>query len=322
VNDVLILPPVSGVVLLDAVGAVCGNGICEEGETVETCPEDCEIKIGIAFGDDFNDELFMPYIRDLSADVSLIKLRWLYIEQYPPNHTKYVFNTTKLDNFLAQLQDGDTVLINVFTASYWATNQTCENNTQSKGCPLKDNATCEHAYRDFIYNLVTHANNYLTANNIDAEIMYWQRDTEPASARHFPGDNPEAYVDLQRYFYESVKSADPDAKVVGVCANGALTENIDAYGNIVPNNATFFRYVIANASEYYDLLDIRFYHDIYYTIPQRLGWFIQEMENNGYRKPVITTEGGGAYKHGVQGALRHCIVLVWQLRIHGKDATL
>ncbi len=28
-NDVLILPPVSGVVLLDAVAAVCGNGICE-----------------------------------------------------------------------------------------------------------------------------------------------------------------------------------------------------------------------------------------------------------------------------------------------------
>lgn len=29
VNDVLILPPVSGVVLLETVGAVCGNGICE-----------------------------------------------------------------------------------------------------------------------------------------------------------------------------------------------------------------------------------------------------------------------------------------------------
>lgn len=290
-----------------------GNEINRERETIENHPkyykdgvlvdkssESADIKLGIAFGDGFNNELFMPYIRDLGADVSLIKLRWQDVEPYPPNDPRYVFDTTILDNFLAQLQCGDTVLINVFTASHWATNQTCENNTQSKGCPLKDYATCladygvtcEQAYRDFIYNLVLYANDYLSANNIDAEIMYWQRDTEPAATRHFPCDEPEVYVALQRYFYKSVNSADPDAKVVGVCANGALTGNIDVYGNLEPNNPDFFRYVIANTSEYFDLLDIRFYQDIY-TIPERLGWFLQEMENNGYRKPVITTECGG-----------------------------
>jgi hypothetical protein len=67
-------------------------------------------------------------------------------------------------------------------------------------------------------------------------------------------------------------------------------------------------------------LDIRFYQDVY-TIPQRLGWFIREMENNDYRKPVITTEGGGPTS--MEFKEHHAtVVMVWQPRIRGKDATL
>jgi hypothetical protein len=271
---------------------------CKETSLIDKKSESGDIKLGIAFGDNFKDEIFMPYIRDLSADVTLIKLRWYDIEPYSPNDPRYVFDTTILDNFLNQLQDGDVVLINIFTASDWATDPTCENNTQRKGCPLKDDATClleygitcKQAYRDFITKLVTYANNYLASKNIDAKIEYWQRDTEPATARHFPSDSPKAYVELQRLFYESVKSADPDAKVVGVCAAGGGTKKINEV--IVPSNSDFFKYVIANARDYFDLIDIRFYHDVY-SIPQRLKWFIQEMRKNNYIKPVISTEGGG-----------------------------
>ncbi len=282
------------------------------------------IELGIAFGDSFRNERFMTFIRDMGADVTLIKLRWKQIEPYPPNHPDYVFDTTVLDNFLSQLEEGDFVLINVFTASDWATDQTCEQTTQRKGCPLKDEATClaeygitcAEAYKNFIRRLVRYTDEYLASRGLNLRIKYWQRDTEPAISMHFPSDRPGDYVELQRYFYESVKAVNPSALVVGVCAASYSGRE---KGYSPPPNSDFFRYVIAHARNYFDLMDVRFYHSVY-TIPQRIGWFLQEMKKNDYEKPIITTEGGGPtpfeFSRVFSGVLNWCSKNAYGTRIY------
>jgi hypothetical protein len=75
VDNEIILPPITGVVLLRTTSqAVCGNGTCEEGETPENCPEDCLKKgiegnpFGVAFGEGSSKpDYFMSHIYDLGV---------------------------------------------------------------------------------------------------------------------------------------------------------------------------------------------------------------------------------------------------------------
>jgi len=140
----------------------------------------------------------------------------------------------------------------------------------------KKNEECKEKYREFIIDLVKRA---------DGKITYWQRDTEPASARHYPADRFEEYVEAQKIFYEAVKSVQPDAVVIGVNANGNFKGGEHA-------SAEFFDYVIRYGKEYFDVLDIRLYQDKY-DIPMRVEWFRERMKKYGYEKPIVCTEFGG-----------------------------
>jgi len=94
-------------------------------------------------------------------------------------------------------------LINIFTDG-WCTNTEVEGS--NKGATFRDctygaahcERSCREHYRDFIRTLAEHVE--LNANG---GIKYWQRDTEPASLRHYPVDQAEEYVEAQRIFYES-----------------------------------------------------------------------------------------------------------------------
>jgi hypothetical protein len=216
---------------------------------------------GVAFGETYKGEKFMSYIHELGANLTKIYLHWHWIE---PQKNSYDWRL--VDRFINQLGEEDEALIAVFTSSPWGAGGV------GKGYPPKN----YDDYYSFIYNLVKHCR---------GKIKYWQRDTEPASPRHWDKMRAEEYVKTQKYFYKAVKKADPNAFVIDVSMNGVFVR-----GN--PQSKDFFEYVLKFGKDYFDILDIRLYWDIY-GIPHKVNWFKQKMSKFGYKKPIVTTEYGG-----------------------------
>ncbi len=220
---------------------------------------------GVAFGARARDlDHFMDYIHDLGVNRTKVSVYWSEIE--PEDG---VFNWSEVDEYISQIGPEDKALLNIFTDGW------CTNGEAFKGSTLK-NDECKEKYREFIIELVKHTG---------GKIKYWQRDTEPASDRHFPKDKPKEYVEIQKIFYEAVKSVQPDAIVIGVNNNGE-------FRNGEPVNKEFFEYLIKNMRDYFDFLDVRLYKDKY-DIPLRVNWFRNEMRKYGYEKPIVCTEFGG-----------------------------
>lgn len=237
--------------------------------------------LGVAFGEGSrNLDRFLDYIHDLGVTRTKVSFYWHDLEPYPG-----VYDFSVLDQYLSQLGPEDEALLNIFTSG-WCT----EEQGPCKGSPLVDcpygaavcEISCAERYRAFILALAEHVKEVAPEG-----IVYWQRDTEPASRfPHYPANRPEEYVELQRIFYETVKSVFPDAIVIGGNHNGAFTRGGE------PSSAQFFDYFLANARDYFDALDVRLYEDIY-TIPDRIAWFRDRMHAYGYDKPIVSTEQGG-----------------------------
>ncbi len=236
---------------------------------------------GVAFGEGSrNLDHFMDYIHDLGVSRTKVSFYWHELEPQPG-----VYDFSVLDQYLSQLGPDDQALLNIFTDG-WCTQQ----QGPCKGSPLADcpydaagcATSCAEHYRRFIVAVAEHVKEYGNGG-----IVYWQRDTEPASPfPHYPADRPEEYVELQKLFYEAVKSVLPDAIVIGCNHNGSITKSGE------PTNAAFFDYFLKNARDWFDILDVRLYNDIY-TIPSRVEWFRDRMHAYGYDKPIVSTEQGG-----------------------------
>ena len=225
----------------------------------------------------------MTYIHDLGISRTKVSFYWSHLE---PKPGQYDFR--ELDSYLDQLGPDDQALLNLFTDG-WCT--TGDEVNSFKGAPLREcpegqtNCTthCDEYYREFVTKVAQEVRDHAHGG-----IRYMQRDTEPASGRHFPADEPEAYVQLQHIFYQAVKSVLPDVPVIGVNNNG----NFSAHDMGDPQSVDFFDYVLQHSKDDFDLLDIRLYGDIY-AISHRVEWFRSRMQRYGYQKPVVSTEYGG-----------------------------
>ena len=236
---------------------------------------------GVAYGEgSSNLDHFMDYVHDLGVTRTKVSFYWHEIEPEPG-----IYDFTALDQYLEQLGPDDQGLINLFTSGWCTQAQGRCKGSPIVGCPYEASdceESCAERYREFVLAVAEHVKKVRNGG-----VVYWQRDTEPASPfPHFPANSPEAYVELQRIFYKAVKSVFPDAIVIGCNQNGDFTEAAE------PANAPFFDYFLENASDWFDALDIRLYKDVY-TIPERVSWFRDRMRLYGYEKPIVSTEQGG-----------------------------
>jgi len=238
-------------------------------------PEDSS-PFGIALGTEHTfkqyGESSIQFIRDAGATDFGIHVFWSTIE--PENNS---YDWSIIDKYVDQIQPGDNAYIMVFMDG-WCTTGEVEKGRYTlsevkKGCPLL-NENCEQEYRDFIHDLAVRSN---------GKIRYWQRDIEPATPKHWPAEKKEEYVELQKIFYEEVKSVIPDAVIGGLGLAG---------GDITPKKQEFIDYFFQNARDYFDYLDIHLYHDKY-TITERIRQVTDLMRNYGYEKPLIVKECGG-----------------------------
>ena len=225
--------------------------------------------LAVAYGEKFKGEEFFSYLEELDIRATKIYVQWYEIE--PENNT-WTFEL--VDALLDQVKNRHDVLISVYSSSEWGAEGV------GKGFPPLD----QQEYYEFIYNLVEHC---------QGKIKYWQRDTEPATPKHWSALRAADYVTTQETFYKAVKAADPEATVIGVGHPGAFNGDN-------PAGQTFYEYLLYHGRDYFDIVDVRLYLDPY-TIPTRVQWFKNKMADYGYSKPLVSTEYGGPHPEQFEG---------------------
>ncbi len=221
---------------------------------------------------------FMTPLRDLGATSTKIYLFW---QQLEPEKGHYDWSAS--DAFVAQLKSRDEALISLFSSSQWAVKHA---SSMLPPSPAKD--------LDDYYRLV-----HAMVSRYKGKVRYWQNDAEPNNRVFWDGTREEFVAQL-KVFYRAVKDADPDALVVVGGYDGLFVPpNLQP----LPGQRTepfpqqqvaleFFDHVFREASDSFDLFDLRLYGDPYTIVP-RVEYMRQRMAACGKVKPTICTEYGG-----------------------------
>ncbi len=238
---------------------------------------------GIAWGylyDHFGAEPgpYLPGVRSLGADLSRVILFW---EQLEPQKGR--FDWSALDNYVQELRSPDEGFVTLYSTSSWATTVSA---VLMPAAPAKD----PDDYYRFVFETVKrHA----------GRVRYWGNDAEPTNPAFWAGSADDFIKQLQ-IFHRAVKDADPQALVVlGGCDGLFIPPGLKLpNGDPVPPMPhqdvalAFFDQVLREASDAFDVFDLRLYLDPETIVP-RVEYIRARMRANGYEKPIIGGEYGG-----------------------------
>ncbi|GCE30514.1 hypothetical protein KDA_59980 [Dictyobacter alpinus] len=220
--------------------------------------------------EDVKAEIFMPQLRQIGAGMTRILFSWNQLE---PEEKR--FDWQSLDTFLQQLQAPEEALLTLNSASLWATRQAT---TLLPPSPAKDLQT----YYRFVHTVVSHCR---------GRIRYWQNDNEPSSPLFWAG-TVEEFIAQTEVFYRAVKDADPDAIVVLGGCDGLFDPDQPDADPWSKAGLDFFKRVLAEAADYFDVFDLHSYMDPY-MLPAQIRYLRQQMRSYGYEKPIIIAEYNG-----------------------------
>jgi hypothetical protein len=213
---------------------------------------------------------FVEQARELGAAFTRVTLYWSQLE--PRQGSR---RWDDLDAYVSQLRSPAEGILTLASASPWATRTSTWVFPSS---PAKD----AEAYYAFVRATVEH---------VRGKVKYFQNDPEPNNPFFWAGTVDEL-IGQQKIFHRAVKDADPDAVVVLAGCDGLF----DPDGRpTMPQQAAslaFFKRLIADAADDYDVFDLRLYGDPY-TIPKRAALIRGLIDNAGGHQPIIATEYAG-----------------------------
>lgn len=258
--------------------------------------------IGVAWGFSYGHqgspiETFMPTLREHGITMTKLYLFWQQVEP-----SKGVYDWAAVDAFLNQLKGQDRALISVWSASTWATRVSTVTLPPSSAKSLDE-------YYQFVYNLV---------KRCKGKIKYWQNDCEPNNPVYWNGSKEE-FLNQLRVFHKAVKDADPEASVVIGGYDGLFNPpGMWEYPNQAEHLA-FFDYLIREGSSYFDVFDLRLYADPY-TIPLRVAYFRDKLNELGGGQPMICTEYNGPGFYAFPPNMEYIsIAIQWQQSVSNLD---
>lgn len=252
---------------------------------------------GFLYGINNPPEIFLPQLKKINVHLTKLYLFWQQLEP-----TKGNYNWDVVDIFLNQLQSSDQALISIFSTSAWATK------LSSNTIPASLTKSPEDYYH-FIYALVKHCK---------GKIKFWQNDCEPNNPVYWNG-TVEDFISELKIFYRAVKDADPNAKVVMGGYDGLF--NPPGMHEIPgqTQSLAFFAKAIKEASDFFDVFDIRLYADPY-TIPARVTYFRKELADSAHSQPIICTEYNGPGFFGFPVNFKYInMIIEWQRVVASHD---
>lgn len=288
----------------------CGNGICEMGENIENCQQDCFVT-GFN-GDNFGGDLlwygvgewrttpetlnaFQNIFNDVGMEIARFDIYWGTIEPQ-----KGVYDWTLADELLSTIDNNIPVLFTVYSTSEWGSEYNKyreliaefygnEDDPQIYNRPPSSIPVNMDDYMDFLDVLV---------NRYKDRVKYWMIENEVHSATdpykrdikiqlpfglplvsHFWLGTKEEYVDLLKNSYLKIKQIDPNMTVMAT--NFMKHET----------NEEFTDYILENCGNYTDILAL----NLYKCPEDDIGRIIEmkaKMNSFGYDKPIWATEHG------------------------------
>lgn len=252
---------------------------------------------GFLYGIDNPPEIFLPQLKKVNVHLTKLYLFWQQLEP-----TKGNYNWGVVDAFLNQLHSTDEALISIFSTSTWATK------LSSPTIPASI-AKSPDDYYHFIDALVKHCK---------GKIKFWQNDCEPNNPVYWNG-TVDDFISELKIFYRAVKNADPNAKVVMGGYDGLFNPPGMPPIPGQEHGLAFFSKAIKDASDYFDVFDIRLYADPY-TIPERVAYFKKKLADSAHNQPIICTEYNGPGFFDFFSNFKYInMIIEWQKAVSTQD---
>ncbi len=229
-----------------------------------------------------NGRLNLDSAVELGNKKARLILRWDFVE---PKKGK--FNFTLPDRVIdMHIQAGISPLITVECISLWGTRTKVNNIKNFTASPPLDMAD----YENFLNTVVS---------RYKGKVQYWQIGNEIFDKSLMPpvfwDGTKEEYIELLIHSYNTIKKADPEAKVVMAGFAHELFNKIlyNKPPGLVEKEKVrdFFEYLMDKGNKYCDAVDFHQYYE-----PDRVYAMVnllkETMKKYGFKKDIINTESG------------------------------
>lgn len=234
-------------------------------------------------------------------------VRWGLLEPQPPRQGQHFYSWAKADNFIRNFQKTDRKLqINIRIYNNWALEYSTKMKAEDPGSGQKVGAIVrikpEHLsdWAKFITEFVERydADGYNDMPGIKYPITHIQIESE--------ADN--VWVDAGRFVqalcvaYNAAKKTYPEVQIMAAGFNvGEFfvlsqreQEELLRSNAFVKHKIDFLQEFFPQAQYCFDILSLHLNRGDYEDIPLTVKWFQQQMETNGYQKPIWSEDTSSA----------------------------
>lgn len=224
-------------------------------------------------------------------------LRWMMIEPQPPKDGRHFYQWTRTDRFISNFQiTGRKLQVDIRIFNEWALEYSAQEKAHDSDTGRKVGAIVrikpEHL-SDWAAFITAFVDRYDGDGHDDMPGLKY-----PITHIQIEGEPENVWVDAEGYTealctaYRAAKKASQNVQIMAAGFN-----MFDFFGlsqgerqrllrnPIVQQKMDFLKGFFPKAGTCYDILSLHLNRD-YESIPPTVKWFQQQMENNGYKKPI------------------------------------
>lgn len=224
-------------------------------------------------------------------------LAWKLIEPQPPKDGKHFYQWSKTDRFISDFQTtGRRLQVNIRVFNDWAVEYSAKKKVRDEGTGQQVGAIVRikpDCLSDWALFITAFVERYDFDGKDDMPglkypITHIQIESEPENV----WVDAEGYTEALCTAYRAAKKASPNVQIMAAGFNMFDFFNLSQEGQqrllrnpLVQHKMEFLKGFFSKAGACFDILSLHLNRD-YESIPPSVKWFQQQMEANGYKKPI------------------------------------